>query len=117
MYEFEMELLTVLFIDLTSSILFCCRSNTMKLKLPVVIACIIAEVVSATYISITNQTPADIHVRVTTTGSASESFYGVAPGNTESWSRSYWEVAFILRNDTGATETLVVKPDNSYTIS
>jgi hypothetical protein len=84
----------------------------MKQKLPW-----IAEMVYSISVSITNHTQADIHVRVTTTGVGSQYYYDLPPGSSESWIRSEWQVAFILRDDTGATETLVVKPGNTYTVS
>ncbi|KAG0256260.1 hypothetical protein DFQ27_005797 [Actinomortierella ambigua] len=89
----------------------------MKLRLSFVIACMVVEVVSA--VTIVNHTPAEIHARVTTTsdGMVSEDFYDISPGNSESWLRSAWQVAFILRDDTGNTETLVVKPGITYTIT
>lgn len=55
----------------------------MKLKLSVVIACTIAEVVVVAigYVSIINETPADIHVRVTSSDTGGDSFHDVSPGN------------------------------------
>ncbi|KAF8975552.1 hypothetical protein BGZ46_009052, partial [Entomortierella lignicola] len=110
-------------------------SITMKLKLPALIACIIAGAVpvTSTCISITNQvpfynihsstiavinqTPDDIHVRVTTTAAGDEKFYALSPEGAQEWLRTDWQVAFILRDDNNATETLVVKPGNTYTIA
>ena len=89
----------------------------MKQKLSDVVAFKIADAVSAVYISIINQTLADIHVRVTAGGGGSEYFYDVTPGNSESWLRITWQVAFVLRDDTGTTETFVVKPGSTYNIS
>lgn len=89
----------------------------MKQSPPVVIARMIANAVSGVYITITNETLADIHARVTTTGGGGEDFYDLAPGASESWLRTAWQVAFVLRDDTGATETFVVKPGDTYIIS
>jgi hypothetical protein len=70
-------------------------------------------------ISINNSTPDVIHIRVTLTGSGTQVFSDVNSGDTESWTRDYWEVALILRDDTGTTVEFVVKPDQptAYIVS
>ncbi|KAL4243791.1 hypothetical protein ABKN59_010739 [Abortiporus biennis] len=35
----------------------------------------------------------------------------------DSWGRDDWQVAWVLRDDNGRTETYVVKPGNTYQIS
>ena len=67
-------------------------------------------------IYIKNNTSAAIHVRVTSTGGATERFFDINPGNTEDWGREDWQVAIVLRDDNDETETFVVKPGNSYTV-
>lgn len=70
-------------------------------------------------ISISNETADVIHVRVTNTGSGTQVFADVNAGAVESWTRDYWEVATVLRDDTGATVEFVVKPDQpvAYAVS
>lgn len=81
-------------------------------------ASFINEMVSNSSVTIINETSADIHARVTTTASGGNvGFYDISPGESEWWWRSDMQVAFVLRDDTGATETFVVKAGETYTIS
>ncbi|KAF9158804.1 hypothetical protein DFQ26_007210 [Actinomortierella ambigua] len=89
----------------------------MKFRLPVAVACMIAKAVSA--LTIVNHTPAEIHVSVSVNDElwgGAISFYDILPGDSESWGRSHWQIATILRDDTGATEVMVVKPTETYDI-
>jgi len=67
-------------------------------------------------IYIQNNTSGVIHVRVTLTGSGTQGFDDIQPGQTESWDRDYWEVAFVLRDDNANTEEFVVKPGQNYVV-
>jgi len=67
-------------------------------------------------IYINNQTNDVIHVRLTQVGDPTTSFVDVDAGQIESWTRDYWEVAFILRDDDGTSSEFVVKPDQTYTV-
>ncbi|KAL4254499.1 hypothetical protein ABKN59_003188 [Abortiporus biennis] len=67
-------------------------------------------------VTIVNETSSPIHVRVTSTGSGQQQFFDIKSSGSESWSRDDWQVAFVLRDDNGKTETRVVKPGNTYTI-
>lgn len=77
----------------------------------------INEMLSNSSVTIINETSANIHARVTTTASGNVDFYEISPGESEWWWRSDMQVAFVLRDDTGATETFVVKAGATYTIS
>ena len=92
------------------------RTKTMKQKKKSFTG-MITEMVSNATVTIINETSADIHARVTATTAGMIAFFDISPGESESWLRSDWQVAFVLRDDTGATETLVVKAGSTYTIS
>ncbi|OJA12647.1 hypothetical protein AZE42_07957 [Rhizopogon vesiculosus] len=65
-------------------------------------------------ITINNRTSSAIHVRITPGGSSDEErFFDINPGGSENWGRGHWQVCFVLRDDTGETETFVVKPGDS----
>jgi len=67
---------------------------------------------------IVNNTSAKIHVRVTVDNESNGSalFTNIEPGESEGFSRSYEQVAFAWREDTGATDVFMVVPDNHYTV-
>lgn len=67
-------------------------------------------------IYIVNQTNSVIHVRITQVGQATLSFYDVNPGETETWTRDYMEVAFILKDEDGSSSEFVVTPGQTYNI-
>ncbi|KIM64117.1 hypothetical protein SCLCIDRAFT_115773 [Scleroderma citrinum Foug A] len=69
-------------------------------------------------VTIFNNTSDKIYVRVTADGESggNESFALIESGDSEYWSRSDYQVVFVLRNDTGATEVFTVIPGNNYTV-
>ncbi|KAI0791754.1 hypothetical protein C8Q75DRAFT_756105 [Abortiporus biennis] len=67
-------------------------------------------------VTFVNNTSSTIHIRVSTTGSGNVGFFDISPGRSDTWGRDDWQVAWILRDDNGQTETLVVKPGNTYQI-
>ncbi|KAI0791756.1 hypothetical protein C8Q75DRAFT_805358 [Abortiporus biennis] len=68
-------------------------------------------------VTFVNNTSSTIHIRVSTTGSGDEHFFDIAPGRSDRWGRDDWQVAWVLRDDNGRTETYVVKPGSTYQIS
>lgn len=68
-------------------------------------------------ITLVNATSSKIEVRITKDNDEGEtSFYVIDKGQSETWERAQWQVAFIWRGDNDKTETLVVKPGKTYQI-
>ncbi|KAL4244238.1 hypothetical protein ABKN59_010470 [Abortiporus biennis] len=68
-------------------------------------------------ITFVNNTFATIHIRVSIgTGKGSDGFFDIAAGKSDSWGRDDWQVAWVLRDDHGQTETLIVQPGFTYQI-
>lgn len=71
-------------------------------------------------VTFVNDTSAVIHVRITNdneSSGTSTSFYDIDSGNSGTWGRNNWQIAFVLRDDTGGTETFVVKLGSTYQIA
>ncbi|KAL4243788.1 hypothetical protein ABKN59_010741 [Abortiporus biennis] len=68
-------------------------------------------------VTFVNNTSATIHVRVSSTGSGNQHFFDISRGSSSDWARDDWQVAWVLRDDTGRTETYVVKPGSTYKIN
>lgn len=68
-------------------------------------------------ITICNDTTGIIHVSVTAADeSGDQGCCDIQPGDTESWIRTYSQVAFALREDNGHMVTIVVRPGQDYVI-
>lgn len=70
-------------------------------------------------VTFVNNTSAVIHVKVTNdneTSGTSAFFYDIASGKSDTWARHEWQIAYVLRDDTGLTEMFVTKPGNTYQI-
>ena len=66
---------------------------------------------------IKNNTSKAIHIRVSNEDDSGDiHFFDINSGATESWGRKHWQIATVLRDDNGKTETFVVKPDEAYTV-
>ena len=69
------------------------------------------------YVTITNHTVDDVEIRVTNDDDkGSASFFNIKQGNSLTWRRGNWQVAFVWRADNDNTESLVVKPGKTYQI-
>lgn len=69
-------------------------------------------------ILIKNGTNSSIQVRVTVFANkgGSEESFKISSGASESWNRSEWQVAFVLREDNEKMEMFIVKPNEAYTV-
>ncbi|KAG2105769.1 uncharacterized protein F5147DRAFT_837978 [Suillus discolor] len=75
-----------------------------------------------TLIEIVNNTQYTISVRITNDNDErSTGFFDIEPGKADFWARSFWQVAFVLRNSVDPTDnkalTLVVRPTGVYYIN
>ncbi|KAG2363020.1 hypothetical protein BDR07DRAFT_1484108 [Suillus spraguei] len=80
--------------------------------------------VAGTEIRIENKSSYTISVRITADNeNGSTSFFDIKPGQGDTWARSNWQVAFVLRDSTNLkpssndAKTLVVRPGVAYTIN
>lgn len=74
-------------------------------------------------IVLVNNTQYTISARITNDNddTGNTGFFDIEPGSTETWKRTHWQVAFVLRNSTrpsdNRAETLVVKPTGVYNLN
>ncbi|KAG1847672.1 hypothetical protein DFJ58DRAFT_843117 [Suillus subalutaceus] len=68
-------------------------------------------------ITIINNTSSTIYVRITAdSDTGTTTFDSVESGDSGTWDRTVWQVAFVLKGS-GAEQTMVVKPGQNYTVN
>lgn len=70
----------------------------------------------STYINIKNNTPNPILVRISNTDATTSVFTTINAGEIDQWSRTGWEVAEIIRNDTSIQVWAVEAGGSGYSV-
>ncbi|KAF9968383.1 hypothetical protein BGZ73_000138 [Actinomortierella ambigua] len=91
----------------------------MKPILLVFVLCMVVEMALAA-VTFINKTKGTIHVSISvsfTNSMGTFRFYDIPPGGEESWGRSGFEVAYMLRDDNEESTLIVVRPNTVYIVT